>query len=204
MWADLFTTLTGEHVELQPLGPHHAEGLRKAGNDERISTWFPARLHEPDDFDAWLAHALHASAEQHEAPFATVARADGTILGSTRYMALCPEHRRVEIGSTWLAPTAWQTGTNVEAKLLMLAHAFETVGCIRVELKTDARNERSRRAMEALPAQFEGIHRQHYVLRDGTLRDSAWYSVLDREWPDVRANLERRLAGRPVYPPARA
>jgi N-acetyltransferase len=101
--------------------------------------------------------------------------------------------RSVEIGWTWLAPTAWRTGANVEAKLLMLAQAFERADCVRVELKTDARNERSRAAMAALPAQFEGIHRQHKVRLDGTLRDSAWFSVLDREWPDVRANLERRL-----------
>jgi RimJ/RimL family protein N-acetyltransferase len=196
MWAELSTTLTGELIELQPLSAHHADGLQAAARDEQISTWFPAKLHEQAGFDAWFAYTLQESAEGREAPFATVSRADGSILGSTRFMALCPQHRRVEIGSTWLASAAWRTGANVEAKLLMLGHAFERVGCIRVELKTDARNERSRRAMEALPAQFEGIHRQHYVLRDGTLRDSAWYSVIDREWPDVRANLERRLAAR--------
>jgi RimJ/RimL family protein N-acetyltransferase len=116
------------------------------------------------------------------------------VIGSTSYMELRPEHRSVEIGSTWLTPAAWSTGANAEAKLLMLTHAFEHASCIRVELKTDARNVRSRRAIEALPAHFEGIHRQHRVLSDGTLRDSAWYSVLDREWPEVRDQLRRRLA----------
>ncbi len=204
MWAELSVPLTGSLVELQPLAEHHEEGLREAAADERISTWFPAKLHNPAGFDAWFAYTLQASATGHEVPFATVARASGRILGSTRFMALRPEHRSVEIGSTWLSPTAWRTGANVEAKLLMLAHAFEVVGCIRVELKTDARNERSRGAMEALPAQFEGIHRQHYVLGDGTLRDSAWYSVLDGEWPTVRANLERRLAAMRAREPGTA
>lgn len=194
MWADLAVTLTGEAVELQPLAPRHAEGLRAAAADERVSTWLSAALHDPAGFDAWFAASLEAGANGYEAPFATVSRVDGTVLGSTRFMALRPEHRSVEIGWTWLSPAAWRTGANVEAKLLMLAHAFEVVGCIRVELKTDARNVRSRQAMEALPAQFEGIHRQHHVLADGTLRDSAWYSVVDGEWPIVRANLMRRLA----------
>jgi N-acetyltransferase len=118
------------------------------------------------------------------------------VIGSTSYLEPRPQDRSVEIGATWLTPSAWRSGANVEAKLLMLAHAFDVLGCVRVELKTDARNERSRRAIEALPAQFEGIHRQHMVLPDGALRDSAWYSVIDREWPEVRDNLRRRLAAR--------
>ena len=198
MWSDLATTLTGTRVVLEPLATRHEAALRAAAADARISTWFPLALHEAGQFDAWFDISREAFEERREVPFATIDRASGAVLGSTRFMALRPEHRCVEIGGTWLAPAAWRTGANVEAKLLMLGHAFEQLGCIRVELKTDARNDRSRRAMEALPAQFEGIHRQHYVLRDGTLRDSAWYSVIDREWPDVRANLERRLACPPL------
>jgi RimJ/RimL family protein N-acetyltransferase len=194
VWDGLATTLTGERIVLEPLAARHVEGLRALAGDERIFTWLSRRLHEPGQFEAWLDEALAAGAEGREAPFATVDRADGRVLGSTRYLALRPADRGLEIGWTWLTPDAWRTGVNVEAKLLMLRHAFETLGCVRVELQTDARNERSRRAMEALPAQFEGIHRQHRVLPDGTLRDSAWYSVIDREWPDVRANLRRRLA----------
>src|SRR5215211_4549962 len=120
---------------------------------------------------------LEPLAEQHFEPLARVA-AD-------------PENRRVEIGHTWLARSHWRTGANVEAKLLMLEHAFGPMGMRRVEFKTDALNERSRRALAALPAQFEGVHRQHMLVRDGENRDSAWYRVLDSEWPAVRENLRR-------------
>jgi RimJ/RimL family protein N-acetyltransferase len=126
-------------------------------------------------------------------PLVTVRREGGRVVGSTRFLALRPEHGSVEIGWTWLSPDAWGSGVNIEAKLLMLEHAFEELHCLRVELKTDALNERSRGAMAALPAQFEGIHRKHMLVRGGERRDSAWYSVLDDEWPAVRANLLRRL-----------
>jgi N-acetyltransferase len=192
----LASPLTGSVVALEPLDERHLADLREAASDPRISRWFPVPLHEPAGFEAWLENARTTRAQRTEATFATVRRADGVAIGSTRFMELRPAHRSVEIGSTWLGPTAWGTGANVEAKLLMLGRAFDDAGCIRVELKTDARNERSRSAMAALPAQFEGVHRQHRVLLDGSYRDSAWYSVLDREWPDVRANLRRRLAAR--------
>jgi RimJ/RimL family protein N-acetyltransferase len=115
------------------------------------------------------------------------------VVGSTRFLALRPEHLSVEIGWTWLHPSAWGTGVNVEAKLLMLGHAFEAWDCRRVELKTDARNDRSRGAMEAMGATFEGIHRRHMLVRGGENRDSAWYSVLDAEWLRVRDGLAARL-----------
>jgi RimJ/RimL family protein N-acetyltransferase len=198
MWADLATTLTGTRVVLEPLAARHEAGLRAAAADARIFRWMPFKLDDPATFDGWLSLALGALADGAAVPFATVERASGTVLGSTSYLAPRQHDRGVEIGATWLTPSAWGTGANAEAKLLMLAHAFETLSCVRVELKTDARNERSRRAIEALPAQFEGIHRQHMVLADGSLRDSAWYSVIDGEWPEVRANLERRLARSPL------
>ena len=122
-----------------------------------------------------------------ELPFATIRQTDAKIVGSSRFLSLRPEHRSLEIGWTWLAPEVWQTGANIEAKLLMLCDAFGRLGCRRVELKTDALNERSRGAMEALGAVFEGIHRKHMLVRGGENRDSAWYSVLDDEWPTVRA-----------------
>jgi RimJ/RimL family protein N-acetyltransferase len=193
VWSGLATTLTGERIVLEPLAERHAEGLRAAAAAP-VFSWMPLDLHDPAQLDAWLAAALAALAHGEAAPFATIERASGTVLGSTSFLEPHAEHRRVEIGATWLAPAAWGTGANVEAKLLMLRHAFETLGCARVELKTDAGNERSRRAIEALPAQFEGIHRQHMVMPDGRVRDTAWYSILDGEWPAVRANLERRLA----------
>lgn len=153
-------------------------------------------MHQPqtrDELREYVDAALANAAAGSELPLVTVRRADGRVVGSTRFLALRPEHRSVEIGWTWLHPNAWGTGINVEAKLLMLEHAFDRLGCLRVELKTDARNERSRRAMEALPAQFEGVHRKQMLVRGGQRRDSAWYSVVDDEWPEVRANLLRRL-----------
>jgi N-acetyltransferase len=194
VWDALSQPLVGSLVSLEPLEQRHAEDLRAAASDPRVSRWLPVPLHEPRWFDWWLHDARDAWATQRDVTFATVRRADGVAVGSTRFLELRERDACVEIGWTWLAPEAWQTGANVEAKLLMLGRAFGEAGCIRVELKTDARNERSRAAMAALPAQFEGIHRQHRVLLDGSHRDSAWYSVLDGEWANVRANLERRLA----------
>ena len=121
---------------------------------------------------------------------------DGEVVGSTRFLALRPEHGSVEIGWTWLHPSAWSTGANVEAKLLQLGHAFESWGCRRVELKTDAQNERSRGALEALGATFEGVHRKHMLVRGGENRDSAWYSVTDEDWPAVRTRLQERISAR--------
>ncbi len=117
----------------------------------------------------------------------------GRAVGSTRFLSLRPEHRSLEIGWTWLEPGAWGTGANTEAKLLQLEYAFETLGCRRVEFKTDALNERARAALAGLPSSFEGIHRKHMLVRAGETRDSAWYSILDDEWPAVRAALEDRL-----------
>src|SRR5437763_429606 len=120
---------------------------------------------------------------------------DGQVVGSTSYLIWEPQHLRVEIGNTWMHPSLWNTGANVEAKYLLLRHAFE-LGVRRVEFKTDAKNERARRALAALPAELEGIHRKHMVVRGGERRDSAWYAVIDDDWPEVKAALERRLEGK--------
>lgn len=186
--------LEGELVRLEPISLDHEDGLWEASRDSR--TWRWLSVEQPQtraELRAYLDAALANAADGSELPLVTVRREDGRVLGSTRYLALRPEHRSLEIGWTWLHPDAWGTGVNVEAKLLMLEHAFERMGCLRVELKTDAGNERSRGAMAALPAQFEGVHRKHMLVRGGVRRDSAWYSVLDEEWPEVRANLLRRL-----------
>jgi RimJ/RimL family protein N-acetyltransferase len=122
--------------------------------------------------------------------------ADGAVVGTSRYLGVRRADRVVEVGWTWFNPSAWRTGVNVETKLLMLTRAFETLGCVRVELKTDARNERSRGAMAALPAQFEGILRKHMIVPFVGQRDSAYFSVIDDEWPEVRAALELRLTSR--------
>ncbi len=206
MWDGLSTRLEGAIVTLEPLAAHHERALFDASRDPAIWRWLPAGSDplgggergapDRDEFAALFADALRASADGTEAAFATVDRRRGEPVGSTRYLALREPHRGLEIGWTWLAPGVWRSGANVEAKLLMLEHAFEHLGCVRVEFKTDARNERSRSALAALPAQFEGIFRRHMVVPGG-LRDSAYYSVVDEEWPRVRANLRRRLDAAP-------
>jgi N-acetyltransferase len=194
MWKYLASVLEGKIVRLEPLKHRHEEGLFEAAQDERVWRWMP---YDPsgsrESFRAWLEDALAASSAGTEAAFATVDAVTGEPVGSTRFLALRPEHRGLEIGWTWLAPTRWQTGANVEAKLLMLEYAFERLGCLRVEFKTDSRNERSRAALAALPARFEGIFRKHMLVRDGERRDSAYYSIIDDEWPEVRENLSRRI-----------
>ena len=185
--------LEGRIVRLEPLEPGHADGLWEASRDPR--TWRWLSILQPttrDSFDAWIETAVAARDAGVEIPLVTLHGKQ--VVGSTRFLSLRPEHRSVEIGWTWLHPSAWNAGVNVEAKLLMLGHAFETWGCRRVELKTDARNDRSRGAMEAMGATFEGIHRHHMLVRGGENRDSAWYSVTDDDWPGVREGLAARLA----------
>ena len=187
-------TLEGRLVRLEPLGRRHAAGLWEASRDPRTWRWLP--IPQPStrpELDAWVENALRTAATGAEIPFATI-RTE-RVVGSTRFLALRPEHASVEIGWTWLDPSAWGAGVNVEAKLLMLRHAFEAWGCRRVELKTDARNERSRGAIEAMGATFEGTHRKHMLVRGGENRDSAWYSVTDDEWPTVDFGLTARLPG---------
>ena len=186
-------TLAGRLVRLEPLGPEHEDALWDASRDPRTWTWLA--IVQPADrgaLRAWLDEALEAARAGRELPLVTISH-EAAVVGSTRFMALRPEHRSVEIGWTWLHPAAWGTGANVEAKLLMLEHAFARLGCRRVELKTDALNERSRRAIEALGASFEGVHRKHMLVRGDENRDTAWYSVLDDEWPAVRERLLARL-----------
>ncbi|HUC34601.1 MAG TPA: GNAT family protein [Gaiellaceae bacterium] len=194
-WERIAPRLEGELVVVEPLAPEHEEGLWNAANDPRIWTWMPVNAIESrETFASWFGEALERTAGGLDQAFAVLDAPSGTPLGSTRYLALRPEHRGLEIGWTWLSSEAWGTGANVEAKLLLMEHAFDELGCMRVEFKTDALNERSRAALEALPARFEGIFRKHMLVRDGALRDSAWYAVTDEEWPAVRQNLRERLS----------
>ena len=196
MWENLARRLEGSLVTLEPLEPRHEDGLFVAAQDPRIWRYMPFDASgTSEDFGRWLQAALAESEAGNEAAFATLDARTGRPIGSTRYLALRPAHRGLEIGWTWLATPFWRTGANVEAKLLMLEHAFERLGCLRVEFKTDARNEISRAALAALPAQFEGVFRKHMIVRGDQLRDSAYYSIIDDEWPEVKANLRRRLAG---------
>jgi RimJ/RimL family protein N-acetyltransferase len=187
-------TLDGRIVRLEPLTRRHADDLFEASRDPRVWRWLP--IVQPQtraDWLAWMDDAEERVEAGLDLAFATVLQATGRAVGSTRYLALRPEHRSLEIGWTWIAPEAWGTGANTEAKLLQLEHAFEALGCRRVEFKTDALNERARPALAALPARFEGIHRKHMLVRDGENRDSAWYSVIDDEWPAVRIALRARV-----------
>ena len=188
-------TLAGRIVRLEPLAQVHADDLWEASRDPRVWRWLPiAQPQTRDEWQAWMDDALARVAAGLDLAFATVLVATGRAVGSTRFLALRPEHGSLEIGWTWLSPAAWGTGANAEAKLLQLEHAFDVLGCRRVEFKTDALNERARAALAALPAEFEGIFRKHMLVRDGVSRDSAWYSVVEDEWPEVRESLRARLA----------
>jgi RimJ/RimL family protein N-acetyltransferase len=195
LWDGLSVPLEGELVRLEPLRPDHEDALFAASRDREIWRWLTGSLPTRADLRGWLEWSVAETEAGREAAFATILRATGEPVGSTRYLALRPVHRGLEIGWTWLGRAAWETGVNVEAKLLMLGHAFERMGCQRVEFKTDARNTRSRRALAAIPAEFEGIHRRHMMMSFGP-RDSAYFSVIADDWPAVRSRLEARLAAR--------
>jgi RimJ/RimL family protein N-acetyltransferase len=195
IWPPPDVPLEGKLVRLEPLTEEHREPLRSVAGHPEIWQWIDRRVTEDEGgFDQWFDDRLLARKMGEEHGFATLS-VSGDPLGSSSYLAPRPIHDGVEIGWTWLTPAAWRSGANVEAKLLMLGNAFEEIGCMRVELKTDARNERSRGAMEALPAKFEGIFRKHMLMPVTGVRDSAYFSVVDDEWPSVRQNLEARLAG---------
>ena len=189
----LTARLEGSIVILEPLAEEHADGLWEAAQEPAIWRWLANVGKSREYFDRWMQLALEDAESGKEGPFATRDKRSGRLIGSSRYLNMRAPDRVVEIGWTWLNPSAWGSGANVEAKLLMLEHAFETLGCLRVEFKTDARNERSRAALATLPAQLEGIMRKHMTVPDVGVRDSAYFSVIDDEWPEVRANLRRRL-----------
>jgi N-acetyltransferase len=195
VWKGLATRLQGRLVNVEPLTEEHETGLFASAQDMDWSLMPVDPSGDAAAFHTWLEDALALAARGEQQPFTVLDAATEQPLGSTRYLTLRPEHRGLEIGWTWLTRRAWNTGANIETKLLLLTHAFEHLGCIRVEFKTDASNERSRRALAALPAQFEGVFRKHMLVgNDGTrLRDSAWFAIIDTDWPAVKANLERRL-----------
>jgi RimJ/RimL family protein N-acetyltransferase len=189
----LAVRLEGSLVVLEPLEKRHREELWEAAQDPRIWQWLANLGADRGLFDHWIELSLAATMEDREGVFAIRRKDDDTVVGSSRFMAVRRPDRVAEIGWTWFNPSVWRSGVNLETKLLMLDHAFDVLGCVRVELKTDARNERSRTAIAALPAQFEGVMRKHMIVPTVGQRDSAYYSVVDDEWPAVKANLERRL-----------
>ena len=186
--------LEGSRVRLEPLALEHVPQLAEVALDPALWQWTLARPTDEDSLRAWAETAIAGRETGTEYPFVTLDAGTGRPIGSSRYLNIVPEHRRLEIGWTWVAP-AWQrTGANREAKLLMLSHAFDALGCRRVEFKTDSLNAPSRAALLGIGAQFEGIFRNHMVMPGGRTRHSAWYSVTDEEWPAVREGLELSLA----------
>jgi RimJ/RimL family protein N-acetyltransferase len=190
-------TLQGAVMRLEPLRHEHAELFWDvARNDlEDIFRWIPYSMKTPEDFRRLIVKAIEEQNRGESMVFATVEQSSGRAIGSTRFMNIDRVNRRVEIGSTWIAP-AWQrTAVNTEAKYLMLRHAFEVWKCMRVELKTDALNQKSRNAILRIGAKEEGTLRRHLLTWTGRVRDTVYFSILDDEWPAVKAKLEARLPG---------
>jgi RimJ/RimL family protein N-acetyltransferase len=186
-------SLEGTHVRLEPLTPAHHAAFCAIGLDDELWRLSPAAVRTPAEMAAYIATALAEQAAGRALPFAIVERASGSVVGSTRYGAIERHHRRLEIGWTWLG-AAWQrTAINTEAKFLLLRHAFETLGCLRVELKTDALNQRSRAAIQRIGAREEGLFRKHMITASGRIRDTAYYAIVDDDWPAVKASLQSRL-----------
>ena len=193
-------TLEGSVVRLDPLRREHAELFWDVAKDdlEDIFRWIPYSMKTREDFGMLIEKAFSEQDRGESVVFATVEHRSGRVIGSTRFMNIDRMNRRVEIGSTWIAP-AWQRkAVNTEAKYLMLRHAFEVWGCMRVELKTDALNQKSRNAILRIGAKEEGTLRRHLVTWTGRVRDTVYFSILDSEWPDAKARLESRLAAGPA------
>jgi len=187
-------TLEGSRVRLEPLHETHLDDLVRVGKDDSIWRWITGLPMDEQGLHAWFDQTRANAEAGTEVPFATVDRNSDRAIGSTRFMTITPEHRRLEIGWTWVGTAFQKTGANREAKLLQLTHAFETLDAERVEFKTHARNEKSRAALTGIGATFEGVLRHHTIMPDGSNRDSAFYSVLADEWPGVKARLEALLA----------
>jgi RimJ/RimL family protein N-acetyltransferase len=186
--------LEGSLVRLEPLAPEHLAGLIDIGLEADIWRWMPIPIQTPGEMRSWLDTSLEAADGGSEMPFATIVRDGDKVVGSTRYMNIEPRHRRLEIGYTWINPRWQRSAVNSEAKLLMLRHAFDTLGALRVEFKTDSLNERSRAALAGIGATEEGTMRNHMVTQSERRRHSVYFSIIEEDWPRVRQQLEARLA----------
>jgi RimJ/RimL family protein N-acetyltransferase len=186
-------TLEGRFVRLEPLAAHHLGSLAAAAQDPAISAYLPVDLSQPGAIEQRAEAFAARQAQGLEFPFAVIMRSDGRVVGSTSYLDVSAENRSVEVGWTWYVAEVWGKSVNPEAKYLLLRHAFEDWGAIRVFFKTDARNLRSQAAIKKLGAQYEGTLRSQRLLPDGFRRDSVYFSILDHEWPVAKARLEERL-----------
>src|SRR4051794_8949153 len=186
-------TLEGMHVRLEPLSSTHLAGLIDVGLDAEIWRWMPVAVQTSGDMRALVEQALADAADGSQVPFATIEREGDRVVGSTRYMNIDGPNRKLEIGFTWIAPGSQRSAINTEAKLLMMRHAFDSLGALRVEFKTDSLNEGSRAALLGIGATEEGTLRNHMVTYTGRRRHSVYYSVIEEEWPRVRQHLEARL-----------
>lgn len=186
--------LQGRRVRLEPMSLDHLPGLCAAGLQPGVFRWYIDPVDTTDEMWEWVERALAGQARGAELPWVTVERTSGRVVGSSRYLGIDRVHHRLEIGSTWVTPALQGTGINTEAKLLQLSHAFETLRAIRVEFKTDSLNQRSRAALLGIGATFEGTLRHHMIVADGRHRHSAFYSIVEGEWPAVKNRLEERLA----------
>jgi RimJ/RimL family protein N-acetyltransferase len=185
--------LEGRYIRLEPLTLEHWPRLAEIGLDSELWRWTTSPLRTPDDMRQYIETALDWQRQGIALPFATIDRSSGSAVGSTRFAAIDRVNRRVEIGWTWVAAPWQRTVVNTEAKYLMLRHAFEELRCIRVELKTNSLNTRSRNAMVRIGAKEEGVLRNHMINEDGSLRHTVYYSIIDAEWPEVKARLEEKL-----------
>ncbi len=187
------SVLTGRQVRLEPLSPSHLDGLCAIGLDAPLWQWTTNRIQDREEMRDYIETALDEQQRGVSLPFVTLLTATGQTVGSTRFANMDLKNRRVEIGWTWIGVPWQRTAVNTEAKYLMLCHAFETLGCQRVEFKTDALNSRSRQAILRLGAKEEGVLRRHMVTYSGRLRDTVYFSILDDEWPSVKARLQAKL-----------
>ncbi|RYF37946.1 MAG: N-acetyltransferase [Comamonadaceae bacterium] len=186
-------TLAGSHVRLEPLTLDHVPALAQAGLHPVLWELQPAPIRTEEDMRGYVATALDDQQRSQSLPFAIVRQQDGEVIGSTRYMDIALPHRRLEIGATWLSPGSQRSGANTEAKLLLLTHAFETLAMIRVVFKTELLNTPSRQALARIGAVEEGVFRQHLIAASGRRRDMVYLSILEGEWPQVKAELAARL-----------
>ncbi len=187
--------LTGKYVQLEPLSLEHVPELAQVGSDPSIWRYMLyGDVINEQRMAAWVRDILSRQAAGTDLPFAVRHMPTGRLAGATRYLEIRAQHRGLEIGGTWSGVEFQRTPVNTEAKYLLMQHAFETLGCIRVQLKTDLRNERSQKAIERLGAVREGVLRNHMVLEDGTYRHSVYYSILDTEWPVIKQRLEDKLS----------